>query len=402
MEANFARGRMITVLSIDGGGIRGIIPATVLRFLESKLQEIDGPDARVADYFDVIAGTSTGGLVTTMITAPNDLNRPMFAAADIVQFYLDHSPRIFPQTKSLLTDRCSGISHFLSQVTNFFGKVSGPRYDGKYLRSLTNRLLGDRTLNQTLANIVIPAFDIKLLQPVIFTTNDARTSELKNPRLADVCISTSAAPTFLPAHYFETRDANGGIRAFNLVDGGVAANNPTLAAISHITKEISVLRNQDYIDIDPMDTRRMLVLSLGTGAPKNDERFSAAKAAKWGILNWILDDGATPIIDIFGHASADMVDYHVSTLFQSLNTTENYLRIQDDTLTGDVASVDIATNENLQNLVRTGQALLNNNVSRVNLETGKFEAVEGEGTNQDALARFARLLCEERNLRLGE
>lgn len=89
-----------------------------------------------------------------------------------------------------------------------------------------------------------------------------------------------------------------------------------------------MLRNQDYIDIDPMDTRRMLVLSLGTGAPKNDERFSAAKAAKWGILNWILDDGATPIIDIFGHASADMVDYHVSTLFQSLNTTENYLRIQ--------------------------------------------------------------------------
>ncbi|XP_023007182.1 patatin-like protein 2 isoform X2 [Cucurbita maxima] len=392
MEANFARGRMITVLSIDGGGIRGIIPATVLRFLEAKLQEIDGPDARVADYFDVIAGTSTGGLVTTMITAPNDLNRPMFAAADIVQFYLDHSPRIFPQT-----------NHFLSQVTNFFGKVSGPRYDGKYLRSLTNRLLGDRTLNQTLANIVIPAFDIKLLQPVIFTTNDARASELKNPRLADVCISTSAAPTFLPAHYFETRDANGGIRAFNLVDGGVAANNPTLTAISHITKEISVLRNlHDYIDIDPMDTRRMLVLSLGTGAPKNDERFSAAKAAKWGILNWILDDGATPIIDIFGHASADMVDYHVSTLFQSLNTTENYLRIQDDTLTGDVASVDIATNENLQNLVRTGQALLNNNVSRVNLETGKFEAVEGEGTNQDALARFARLLCEERNLRLGE
>lgn len=75
---------------------------------------------------------------------------------------------------------------------------------------------------------------------------------------------------------------------------------------------------------------------------------------------------------------------------------------QDDTLTGDVASVDIATNENLQNLVRTGEALLNNNVSRVNLETGKFEAVEGEGTNEDALARFARLLCEERNLRVGE
>lgn len=51
-------------------------------------------------------------------------------------------------------------------------------------------------------------------------------NELKNPRLADVCISTSAAPTFLPAHYFETKDSNGSTRAFNLVDGGVAANNP--------------------------------------------------------------------------------------------------------------------------------------------------------------------------------
>lgn len=74
----------------------------------------------------------------------------------------------------------------------------------------------------------------------------------------------------------------------------------------------------------------MLVISLGTGAPKNDEKFSAVQAAKWGLFNWILDfqDGATPIVDFFGHASADMVDYHVSTFFQSLNSKHNYLRIQ--------------------------------------------------------------------------
>jgi patatin-like phospholipase/acyl hydrolase len=76
--------------------VRGIIPGTILAFLEEKLQELDGPAARVADYFDVIAGTSTGGLVTAMLAAPGADGRPLFAAKDIVDFYLRHSPKIFP------------------------------------------------------------------------------------------------------------------------------------------------------------------------------------------------------------------------------------------------------------------------------------------------------------------
>lgn len=92
-----AYGSIVTVLSIDGGGVRGIIPGTILAFLEEKLQEFDGrQDARLADYFDVIAGTSTGGLVTAMLTAPNKEGRPLFAAKDINDFYLEHCPKIFP------------------------------------------------------------------------------------------------------------------------------------------------------------------------------------------------------------------------------------------------------------------------------------------------------------------
>jgi len=91
-----AYGSIVTVLSIDGGGVRGIIPGTILAFLEAKLQELDGPDARVADYFDVVAGTSTGGLVSAMLTAPDKEGRPLFAAKDINDFYLRHSPKIFP------------------------------------------------------------------------------------------------------------------------------------------------------------------------------------------------------------------------------------------------------------------------------------------------------------------
>ncbi|PKI57350.1 hypothetical protein CRG98_022195 [Punica granatum] len=92
-------GNLITVLSIDGGGIRGVIPATILSFLESELQKLDGEEARIADYFDVIAGTSTGGLITAMLTSPDEKNRPMFAAKDIKEFYLKNCPKIFPQDR---------------------------------------------------------------------------------------------------------------------------------------------------------------------------------------------------------------------------------------------------------------------------------------------------------------
>jgi patatin-like phospholipase/acyl hydrolase len=94
-----SKGKLITILSIDGGGIRGLIPATIIAYLEAKLQELDGPDARIADYFDVIAGTSTGALLTSMLAAPDDNNRPLFAAKDLTTFYLENGPKIFPQRK---------------------------------------------------------------------------------------------------------------------------------------------------------------------------------------------------------------------------------------------------------------------------------------------------------------
>ncbi|KAK9941138.1 hypothetical protein M0R45_017765 [Rubus argutus] len=136
-------GKLITILSIDGGGVKGIIPGTILEFLEKQLQEMDGHDARLADYFDVISGTSTGGLVTAMLTAPNENNRPLFRADQILD-----------------------------------------------------------SLN--------------------------------------ICIATSAAPTYLPPHKFETKT-----REFNLVDGAVAANNPGLVALIEVTKEIKG-RNPDF------------------------------------------------------------------------------------------------------------------------------------------------------------
>nr|TKR90411.1 patatin-like protein 2 isoform X2 [Populus alba] len=251
-----AHGNQITVLSIDGGGIRGIIPGTILAFLESELQKLDGADARLADYFDVISGTSTGGLVTAMLAAPNKQNRPLFAAKDINEFYLENCPKIFPQDSSPF-----------SSVANLVNTLRGPKYDGNFLHSIVKEKLGDTRLHQTLTNIVIPTFDIKRLQPTIFS-------------------SYKLAPTYLPAHYFETKDPSGKVREFNLIDGGVAANNPTLVAISEVSKAIN-RESPDFFRINAMEYGRFLVLSLGTGTAKSEGKYDADEAAKWGILRMV-------------------------------------------------------------------------------------------------------------------
>lgn len=378
MSANLEKTRkMVTVLSIDGGGVKGLIPGTILACLESKLQKLDGPDARIADYFDIVAGTSTGGLLTTMLTAPNKQNRPMYSANELNNFYIHHSPKIFPQK---------------SFVRGSLESLMGPKYDGKYLRTILNQFLEDISMEQTLTNVVIPAFDIKHLQPIVFSTIDGKKDASKNARLADVCIGTAAAPSFFPAHYFETKDSGGKIRSFNLIDGGIAANNPTLLAMSSIWKD-----NDEFVGIGPVDSEKMLVLSLGTGVDKEEKRYTAAEAGEWGMVDWLYDG---TLLRFFADASCDMVDFHVSTFFQCLQSKENYLRIQDDTLIGDVCKMDLATDENMQKLVEIGKELLKKPVSRVNLETGKVENIGGNRrSNEEALAAFAERLSEERAFR---
>ncbi|XP_057827352.2 patatin-like protein 2 [Cryptomeria japonica] len=380
-------GDMITILSIDGGGVRGIIPATVLEFLEAELQKLDGPEVRLADYFDVVAGTSTGGLVTAMITAPNKENRPLFAAKEITQFYWDHCPKIFPAKSGLF-----------GSLKSIYTAATGPKYSGNYLHNLVKKLVGDIRLQQVLTDVVIPTFDTKIEQPTIFSTFEARHDISKDAYLSDLCISTSAAPTYLPAHYFETKYPSGKTREFHLIDGGVAANNPTLLAINEVTKE-SLRKEKDWVSLrKAKDKRKMLVLSLGTGY--QTASYKARDVAKWGLLGWLRQKNAVPIVDTFMQSSSDMVDIYASLVFQSAESKTNYLRIQENELTGDAASVDISTPENLKELIKIGKKLLDEPVSRVDLETGLFENVNGEGTNSDALIRFAKDLSDERKLRI--
>ncbi|KAE8655143.1 Patatin-like protein 2 [Hibiscus syriacus] len=382
-------GQKITVLSIDGGGIRGIIPATILSFLEHKLQELDGEDARIADYFDVIAGTSTGGLMSAMLTAPDENGRPLFKGEDIAPFYLKHGPMIFPQNN-------------YKRMTMKMNALMRPKYNGKYLRKTICKVLGDRRLHQTLTSVVIPTFDIKLLQPTVFTTFEAKRDTSKDALLSDICIATASAPTYFPAYRFKTQDSQGTDREFHLVDGGIAANNPALLALKPTGLAFPGDQEDGVTVKRALNYENYMIISLGTGTSKMEKKYNAKTAEKWGILGWLYSEGSSPLVDALTFAGADMVDLHMSMIFSSIKSEKNYLRIQDDKLTGDASSTDKATEKNMMSLVEIGEQLLQKPVSKMNLDTGIFEPVDDEGTNQEALSRFAKMLSEERRLRKTE
>ncbi|KAH9566765.1 hypothetical protein CY35_04G146000 [Sphagnum magellanicum] len=137
-------GKRLTILSIDGGGVRGVIPAIMLAELESNLQDLDGAKRRLVDYFDLIAGTSTGGLITAMITTPStkDPTRP------------SSLPREGP----------------CGQLWTTIASLLGPKDKPKGLEKLLHDNLGSDLLSNALPSVIIPSFDMKLQQPVFFSS----------------------------------------------------------------------------------------------------------------------------------------------------------------------------------------------------------------------------------------
>ncbi|KAJ6951522.1 patatin-like protein 2 [Populus alba] len=371
-----------TILSIDGGGVRGIVPSVVLTALEAKLQklDVDNKDARIADYFDFVAGTSTGGLMTAMLTTPNAEERPAFAAKDIVQFYLDKSQLIFPQTteqyeddelfddeaaiKSVLDEARNQIQQYNNEMRNIFvdpiisalefllkwgllpsfirKKLRGllsPRYDGVKLHEIIKEEVGQKLLSDALTNVIIPTFDIKHFKPVIFSSLKAK-REKSTDGIADVCIGTSAAPYYFPPYYFKTNVD------FNLADGGLAANNPSLLAVCEVMKE------------QKMDGRKLLILSLGTGAADQSDRYVVGDPSKWGLLRWLWyrENNGSPLIDILTTAPDEMISTYISTIFQYCGWEDNYYRLQAEMKLSE-AKMDDASIENLNNLVKIGEDL---------------------------------------------
>ncbi|TKY68903.1 Patatin group A-3 [Spatholobus suberectus] len=302
-------GDTISILSIDGGGIKGIIPARVLDHLDKALKARD-PTATLAHYFDVIAGTSTGGLIAAMLASPSpdDPDRPGFTPAEIVQFYKEYGPCIFNESRP-------GI---------------WAKFDGKCLHNITRELLKETRLNETLTNVVIPTFDLLKQKPVIFSNFKLNTVPYLNAKMSDICIATSAAPTLLPPHYFQ----NDGVD-FITIDGAVAASNPTQAAISE------VIQHNKYTKI--------LLLSLGTGVTKLE--FDIIDAFTWNESQW-----KNFAEELLSHASSNMTEYYLATGFSGLHQPmKNYLRIQEYSLDPSLDNGINVTKENLDNLDEAGK-----------------------------------------------
>ena len=101
----------------------------------------------------------------------------------------------------------------------------------------------------------------------------------------------------------------------------------TLVAVAEVTKQL-IKKNPDIdLGINPLDYDRFLVISIGTGSDRSEQKYDAKMTAKWGVINWVFNNGETPIIDCFGEASNHMVDYHNCVVFTALQSLHNYLRI---------------------------------------------------------------------------
>lgn len=100
-----------------------------------------------------------------------------------------------------------------------------------------------------------------------------------------------------------------------------------MLAITEVTRQMFDSK-VDFFRMKPIEYPRLLTISIGTGAARMDEKFDIKRAKKWGMVDWMLNGGTTPLLEIFSQASADMVDIHTSLLFRALQSEHNYLRIQ--------------------------------------------------------------------------
>ncbi|KAJ0102036.1 patatin-like protein 6 [Pistacia vera] len=298
----------ICILSIDGGGMRGILPGKALAYLEHALKSKSGnPNARIADYFDVAAGTGVGGIFTTMLFATNDNSRPIFKAEDTWHFLANQGKRIY---------RSSSDSNSGNFIKRIFKNGSSSASASAGLEKAMKEMFADSgrnlTLRDTLKPVLIPCYDLSSTAPFLFSRADALETESFDFRLWEVCRATSAEPGLFEPVLM--RSVDGQTRCV-AVDGGLAMSNPTAAAITH------VLHNkQEFPFVRGVED--LLVLSLGTG------QLLEVSYEYDQVKNWKVKDWARPMARISGDGSADSVDQAVAMAFGQCTSSSNYVRIQ--------------------------------------------------------------------------
>jgi patatin-like phospholipase/acyl hydrolase len=289
------------ILSIDGGGIRGVVPSLWLAHLENALAAHHaGP---VADQFDLLVGNSTGALVVAGLAAGK---RP----AELAQLYEEASRAIFPDAPKRVLSRARRIA---SQG------LSAPKFDGRGLDRVLHLIFGEMTLGQLQRPVMLLAFDTIARAPVFFRSY---APEHRDVPVWEALRGSAAAPGYFPAHPMRI-----GERELAVIDGGVVANNPALCAIAE------ALRFDDSIS----DPRQLLLLSMGTG--RHAYPISAHDAKSWGAMQW-----AMPLLDVVFDAASDNNDEIARLL-----VGDGYTRMQMKLEAGS-QFLDDASSDNIQHL----------------------------------------------------
>lgn len=336
------RNKKITILSLDGGGIRGIIPCIILKYIEEQLQQKNSSDSKLGDYFDLIAGSSTGGILASVLLFPDEKGKAKFSIQKAFELYAEKGEDIF------------NVS-FWERLINPFGLFSEKISESELEKNL-KEFFGNLQLKDFVKPSLITAYDIENRHAKLFNSHEAQKLEMNNFWVKDICRATSAAPTyFQPA---QIKSLYG--QLFSLIDGGLFANNPALCAYAEARKMpfSEILKNSEKPNYPVVND--MLLISVGTGTEMKS--YSYKKMENAGKIKWI-----APIIDILFSANAETVDYQLNQMFQSLGrrNQKNYYRIN-PSLKNASPEMDNVKKQNIEALIQAGLSYIEENKEVLN------------------------------------
>ncbi len=314
---------MKKILSIDGGGIRGIIPSIILAQIEEQTQK------PIAELFDLIAGTSTGGILALGLTKPGHDHKPQYKASDMINLYEFEGPKIFSQS--------------IWRKINNLGSVLEEKYPTQNVESVLKRYFKNSYLNEAITPVLVTGYEIERRSAYFFKSDRAKTNIKRNFLMRDVARATSAAPTYFEPEKIPTEDFK---EYFALIDGGVYAGNPAMCAYVEALKMFP--KEKDF-----------LILSLGTGELTRPIYYLDSK--NWGIAKW-----ARPILDVVLSGISDTVDYQLKLLLPPQEEEKRYYRFQ---VRLDDASDDMdnATPQNLRVLKLYAESLVKEQSDTINI-----------------------------------
>lgn len=315
--------KFIRILAIDGGGIRGIIPAIILAEIEHRSGQ------PTIDLFDLVAGSSTGGLLVMGLATPDEQGNPRYTAEELARLYEVDGPTIFSRS----------MWRAMTAVNN----LTGVKYPSDGIDSVLDRCFGDLNLSDALGNVLITSYELQRRQPWFFRSQKAQRSHRCDFKMQDVVRSTTAAPTyFAPSQVFHD-DAPEGY--FALIDGSMTANNPALCAFAE-----SKHKNPD--------ADNFLVVSLGTGDHTRPINYEEAR--QWGLAGW-----SQHIMDIVFDAMSTTADYQLRHLLPTdKHGVQHYYRFQIG-LIGASDDLDNATEKNIEALRHLAIQLIRENDEQI-------------------------------------